>query len=171
MSETPKTASERRSPAWMRILLVLSLALNLAVVGLVVGTVLREDGPARRGPSATSDLGLGPVGRALNKEERRQLKRGAVARRADLRENRQEIRQRLDETLSALATDPLDEAAVAAGFAAQRDAISARQALTHQLFLDMVKDMDLEARQDLAQRLHEGLKRRGKKRDKDRKKD
>ena len=52
---TETTVSARRNPLWMRILLGVSLALNLAVAGLVVGASLRLIGPY--GPPAPHTYG------------------------------------------------------------------------------------------------------------------
>ncbi|SFR34148.1 Uncharacterized membrane protein [Yoonia tamlensis] len=62
----------------MRIVLVVSLAVNLAVAGLVVGTVV--SGRLGEGPPRSFDLGLGPMARALAPEDRRAI--GQALRRA-----------------------------------------------------------------------------------------
>ena len=67
---TETTVSTRRSPLWMRILLGVSLALNLAVAGLVVGASLRLIGPD--GPPAPHTFG-GALIRALPHDDRREI--------------------------------------------------------------------------------------------------
>jgi len=61
-------ADQQPRKLW-RIVLVISLALNLAVVGVVGGFMVRSSGD--KGPPRSFDVGLGPIGRALDREDRR----------------------------------------------------------------------------------------------------
>lgn len=103
-----------------RILLPLSLGLNLLVLGVVAGAAFH--GPDGRPPRAV-DLSLGPLTRALPEDDRRaigaeirqQIRRGALtpgsrAGRSD------ELRSLLD----ALRTEPFEASAISAHLAAQR---------------------------------------------------
>ena len=59
------------APRWMRVLLVLSLALNLLVAGLLIGDALTGGGPGR-GPRP-AEMALGPVAQALDPADRRAI--------------------------------------------------------------------------------------------------
>ena len=74
-----KTPQASRPGRLWKIVLVVSLALNLAVAGLVIGAAIK--GRFGDGPPRSFDLGAGPISRALEPEERRQIMR-------DLRQDR-----------------------------------------------------------------------------------
>ncbi len=96
----------RKSPLWMRLLLGVSLAVNLAVAGLAVGAVLRHGGPERdRGPHS---LGVA-LYRALPDQDRQALRDAGRARHEERREARTED---LGAMLAALRREPFDPEAV-----------------------------------------------------------
>ncbi len=94
----------RQRPIW-RIVLVLSLALNLAVVGLVAGFALRD---GKNGPPRGVELSLGPIGQALTPDDRQAIMRS-------LRDNREVRAPRgdgarggIEVVLVVLNTEPFD---------------------------------------------------------------
>ena len=96
----PPTTQPKR--LW-RIVLVLSLALNLAVIGLVVGSVL--SGRIGDGPPRSYVLGHAPMARALTPQERlrvlRSLRRERVLRDFD-------PRRRIQDMVDSLQADPFE---------------------------------------------------------------
>lgn len=91
-----------------KIVLVLSLALNLAVVGLVAGVGLRAAGGK---PPRNVDFGFGPIGQALSQEQRRSI--GLALR--DNPEIRQGVRrgaQMIEGLVTALRAPVVDEGAL-----------------------------------------------------------
>ena len=60
-----------RAPRWMRIAFGVSLALNLAVVGVLAGTFARFGGPPSRGPGMISYAT--PYVRALPRDDQREI--------------------------------------------------------------------------------------------------
>lgn len=111
---------------WLLIGLVVSLALNLFLVGLGVGALVFGKGKPGEGPPAAAGQGgqrRGPLwmaGRGLSEQYRpayRQvLIRATLATRADLQEARRLKRRGFD----AMASDNYDPKAVAADFEAAR---------------------------------------------------
>lgn len=103
-----------------RILLPLSLGLNVLVLGVVAGALLH--GPDGRPPRAV-DLSLGPLTRALEQSDRqaisaqirKDIRRGALA--ADSRAGRSGDLRAL---LEAIRAEPFDAGAISAHLAAQR---------------------------------------------------
>ena len=70
MTATDTATPPTRAPRWMKIVLALSLALNLAVAGLALGAFLK-DGPRRGMPR---DLSFGPFTEAFSADDRRALR-------------------------------------------------------------------------------------------------
>ncbi len=106
--DNDKTPPVRPRRLW-RIVLVASLALNLAVGGIVAGSVV--SGRLGKGPPRSFDLGLGPIARALEPQERRAIGR-------NLRQNRAlrdlDLRGRVDEVIALLRAEPFDPQALEA---------------------------------------------------------
>lgn len=121
-----------------RIILPISLALNVLVIGLILGAIL--NGPDGRNPRAV-DLSLGPLTRALSEDDRRAI--GQTIRAEIARGDRPSPQTRsarggeLAKMLELLRADPFDAAAFTELLARQRaradnwaqagtDALSAR---------------------------------------------
>lgn len=109
MSDAPETQSPKgKGPRWIRVLLVLSLALNLAFVGVLGGAVYRAKerwgGKAPPPPSLSVTLF-----RAMDHETRRELLRGAAGKHQNFRAQREADRQAL---FDAMRKEPFDVTAV-----------------------------------------------------------
>jgi uncharacterized membrane protein len=142
----------------MTLLLFASLALNLLILGAIVGWVLSPDGPRRDDGPARSLMGA-PFAEALSRPDRRALL-GQMRRRAERIEgNRDELRQRFETLLDALAADPWDRVAVETVLEAQRVAALERQVIGEELLLDRLDAMSVDERRAYAQRLEERVRR------------
>lgn len=99
MDEVRKPKASR----WLRILLAVSLTLNLLVVGLVVGIALRFDGKGK-------DRSPPPIGAVLFKElpreDRKALHREAFGERKDRHANRQRDARAVYDAIRAVPFDP-----------------------------------------------------------------
>ena len=140
----------------VRVLLFASLALNLAVVGLVLGFVLRApfDGPPPR-----PDRVGGALTFALSDEDRHEIGRRVFRElRADGRDRRSR-RADYDRILTALRADPYDARAVQDLLEAQRQDAARFQAAGQRALLAHIDGMSPEARRAFADRLEEGLER------------
>ena len=83
-----------KSGRGVRIALAISLGVNLAVVGVFAGAMLR-DGHGMRG-SMVRDLGFGPFTEALSREDRRAMRESLFDRAPDIREARRGFADRLE---------------------------------------------------------------------------
>ncbi len=144
---------------WSRLLLAVSLALNLLVFGAVAGAFLRHDREARTAP--LQDLGFGPFGAALSNAERDRLSERLSGRSEDLRANREEIRQDFAAMLRALRAEPFAPADLRAALDRQRDRLAERQAIGQAVLLERIEAMDVEERRAFADRMERRLKRFG----------
>jgi hypothetical protein len=161
MSDAPDSNAPGR---WLKAALVASLALNLAVAGIVAGALLGERRDQRRLPPAEAarELGLGPYTRALELADRRAL--GTAVRErlrtaGGPRAIRAEIRQDFAQVLAAIRADPFDADRVAALIAAQAARAEARRDLGAALLVERLAEMDAERRAAYADRLEAGLRR------------
>jgi Spy/CpxP family protein refolding chaperone len=105
---TADAPSPRNSPAWLKLLLILSLTANLLVIGIIAGRELRQDG--RRG-------GVGWI-LDLVPEERRELAEAHFAEARALFEADDDRGALMDAVLAAIRAEPYDPSAVEAAMAA-----------------------------------------------------
>jgi uncharacterized membrane protein len=149
----PKPSSTGR---WLRIALAVSLAINLAIVGLVAGAMFRSGGPPQGGMMAR-DVGFGPFTEALSKEDRAELRRGFLAAAPEMRDSRRAVRADFRDLLAQLRASPLDEDALRAVFDRQNARNAERMELGQRLIFDLLVGMKPEARAAFADRLEQSL--------------
>lgn len=167
MSETPLTppAAPPVSPrpaapapgvgrGW-RILLAVSLALNLAVAGFVLGHALTGAGPGFRGMRGDMprEVGFGPMTEALTPEDRVLLRERLFSHAPQIREARRQIEEDLAAQIAALRAEPFDPAALRTAFDAQHGHMAENLALAHEALLDFLIALSPEARVAFADRL------------------
>ena len=152
----------------LKICMVVSLAANLLVLGAVGGFFgsgrhkdVRLDSLSTRhearprGP-ATS---LGPLVRAMDREDRRDL--GRMIQKAQGRDRRmdRDLRAQMTAVLAdALRTEPFEPRAVLAVLQDEAMMIEERQVIARQALLDKLASMTPKAREQLAQALLNGRK-------------
>ena len=157
MTEQSSTPGSKGSSRWVKIVLFTSLAVNLLVIGLVVGALL--SGPHGRDRTELRGLGYGPFVRALPKEDRSAL-HGALARNAhSFRDNRAELRAQFEALLTALRAEPFDVSEVERVFAEQRDRILERQLMGQDSLLERIVAMSPQDRAAYADALDRKLRR------------
>ena len=156
MTETPQ---KRRAPRWMRVLLVLSLAANLLIVGVVAGAV----SSGKRGGSQSSALSFGPYTAALTSEDRRALRK--AIREEGGRFDRSAARANFQSFLDVLRTEPLDVAEMTRLFEAQGEMARTRDELGKDALLTRISEMSAEERAGFADRFEEAMRRGPRKRD------
>ena len=161
MTDPTLSPSAPRTGRKLRIALVLSLAVNLAVGGVLAGSFLR-DGPPRAG----RDFGLGPISEALSREDRKALRAAFVAQHPDIGADRQAMRGDIDALLVTLRATPFDPAALDAALATIAERNGALIATGRAVLAERIKTMDADTRAAFADRLEKKMPRPGK-RDKD----
>jgi hypothetical protein len=143
-------AAPTRPPRLLRIVLILSLALNLLVAGLVLGALL---GGRDRMPPHRVDVSLGPLGRALTPPDRLAIA-AEVRGRSEFRPLAPSERRRaMAETLAALRAQPFDPDALSAVLAAQRAAGTEALEIAQEVLVKRVSEMTAAERAALADRL------------------
>ena len=141
---------------WLRILLGVSLALNLLVVGLVGGAMWRFGGPdGTRPPPRTIGAALY---RALPREDRRALLAQSRGKFPGVRDGRRKAG--IQAVSAALRATPFDADAVMAILEAQAAARDDLQKSLQRAWLVRVGAMSAEQRRLYADRLERGQERR-----------
>ncbi|SHI64114.1 periplasmic heavy metal sensor [Wenxinia saemankumensis] len=150
MTDTPPP---RRRLRLSRVVLVLSLALNLLVAGLILGAVLRGNPPGGR-PGV--ELAVGPLLDALPPERRDGI-RARLRGDDDLRRfDRGARREAMRAFAGALTAEPFDPDAVEALLAAQGARLRGLQDAAQDAFLAELAQMGPEERAAYARRLGGG---------------
>ena len=153
---------KRVSHKW-RVAFFVSLAGNIAIFGIVVGTVLggerglhgRPDGPrsaARMGP-------VGQVVRALPREDRRALGQAMRQLRDDNRASFGTPAAQMDAWISALSAQPFDAARLSDLLAIGRESQNARGLLGGDLLIEKITAMSDAERDELVENLRRGRER------------
>ncbi|NRB03302.1 MAG: periplasmic heavy metal sensor [Rhodobacteraceae bacterium] len=146
-----------KTPLWVKIVLGVSLALNLLIIGAIGGVVVRG-GPAER-QGIAMNTGV-PYLIALPREDRIRVIRGA--RQADAVPNRRERKASYREMLEILRNDPFDETRATALLERHGQTALSTQKALQAAWLERIGDMSASERAIYAERLEEVLRRGGK---------
>ncbi|NIY78204.1 periplasmic heavy metal sensor [Celeribacter sp. HF31] len=153
-------ATQKKGIRWSRIVLVASLALNIAVLGIVGGALLRWDaGMDRAKALQTRDFGFGPFVGAFDTQERRALGRAFSRSAGDPQTARGQVREMFETMVKTLKTEPFDAAAFETLLLRQQKNFSDRQEIGARLVVDQIEAMSAEERMAYADRLVEALRR------------
>ena len=135
-----------------RILLIVSLAANLFLVGLLLGgwaTGFRVSGPMAANfmrPNSASVLPVRQLARQLPDDTRQKLHDALIQKRAKNREITQNVRRSRRAVFNALRAEPFDITALDRAFADARRADLAQRELSHQVLLDFLARLDDQER-------------------------
>ena len=154
---TPETRPRPpRTPRGVKIVLAMSLAINLLIAGAVGGAFLggRPEGGMRDRAEAARILGLGPLATALDRRDRAAGISAAGADRAAMRAERQRL-------VEAARADPFDRAEAEAALERQRAIVSGLQDRGYGALLDYLETMPAEDRAVFADSLQHMLARQG----------
>ncbi len=141
---------------WQRRLLVASLALNLLIVGAVVG--LAVSGGSKGGPQRF-DLTAGPVTRAMEPERRDRVRDALRDSDVFRPANRAEMRADTQALLTTLRAATFDEDAFRAALTRQRARLQAGQEAVLNAVTREISEMSVEERTEFADRLEQQLRR------------
>lgn len=142
----------------LKIALAVSVALNLAVAGLVGGIAL-HGGPGQHGRMMVRDMGFGPFDDALLPEDRDSLRASIQARSGDIRAARQLMQADGLAVLAALKAEPFDPAALGRALDAQADHLGERLEFGSVMIRDYLLALPAEARLAFADRLEQRMRR------------
>ena len=132
----------------LRVLLIASLAMNVAVVGLAIGAAFNWQ---RSGPPRAVEFSAGQLGRGLERADRRAI--GAAVRQdPNLRPpSRAEMRQINSDLVAAITAEPFDRTGIEAILQDFQGRVLAVRGATSSMILDQLEDMSAEQRAAFAE--------------------
>jgi len=143
---TPK----RQAPRWMKITLVMSLAANMAVIGIIAGF-------AMRGPMWQPHRdGMAELLRGMPPEHLREMRSELFGHRDNLREGLRGQRELTSDLATTLRATPFNPDAFADVLARQRGRLSEIQLISHNALVARVTGMSDEERARYAEALSRG---------------
>jgi uncharacterized membrane protein len=148
-------------PRWLKAVFALSLAGNLAVVGLVAGAALRDDGPRRPRhkapppPAAAEAIGA-VMYRSFEPEQRRALRQLADGPFDNIVERR--IAE-LTDLLGVIRAEPLDVAVLRARIDAQAQSIQQFRGAMQEAWITELETMTPQERAAFADRVEKHIAR------------
>jgi len=155
----PAESTPKKPFRWSRVVLVVSLALNLAVIGTVAGALLRWDaGVDRARAMQVRDFGFGPFVGALETKDRRDVGRMFIRSAGDPREARAEVKAMFAQMIATLKAEPFDRQAFETLLLQQQQKFSSRQEIGAQIVVDQIAQMSAPDRAAYATRLEDMLK-------------
>lgn len=170
--QTPQTPTPplRAPRRWTRVVLVVSLTLNLLVLGLIVGAQVaghRGDGFDHRGPDrgAIRDLGFGPIAKALDIKDRREIGRAFRRESGSFKENRTLLERDFEALLQILRSEDFDAASFEATLSQQAERLRLRGETLRHLLVERIDGMSVEDRKAFADRLERAVDRGSKSKD------
>lgn len=160
MSETVQTPEKKPAGMrpWLKVVLFTSLALNLAVAGVMIGAVVRF-GPFDGGHPPRLDMVVGPYTHALSHQDRRAIGERLRDDYRAARPSREQVRAEFAEVLTALRAKPYDGDKVEAILMRQMKIGTERQERGQHLLIERLEQMSDTERAEFADRLEEGLNR------------
>lgn len=158
-AEVAKAAASKVPGRAVRIALAVSVALNLAVLGVAAGAALKHGGSGR---AVERDIGFGPFSEALSREDRRALRGKILQRAPELRSVRKDMQADTQSLLAVLRAEPFDAAGLAVVMETQRARMAGRLDVGQAVLRDFLIAMTPEARKAFADRLEARLMAGGK---------
>ncbi|MEL6647998.1 MAG: periplasmic heavy metal sensor [Pseudomonadota bacterium] len=158
-SASPVAPQPRR--LWVRILLAVSLAFNLLVIGAVIGVAVKGGPlPGADTPRHMVDAAIGPLTRALTKQDRRAIGRQIRQAQGDDAWGRRAHRQSLRRMLALLQETPFDRDAFAAELEGSITGLKGRMSSASQALVAHLSDMSDSERAAYAARVKEAMTRK-----------
>ncbi|MAM62836.1 periplasmic heavy metal sensor [Maritimibacter sp. UBA3975] len=161
---TDPTSSPRvPTRTWVKVLLAVSLTLNLMVLGVILGGWLGDH--SRRGDHGPRDErrafdpALGPFSRALPDPYRDRAVTALRDRAGDFQDNRAELAGQVSQMIALLRAEPFDAEALRGVMAAQTEIFAQRSQVGRAVVLDQIEQMSAADRAQLAERLETGFRR------------
>ena len=148
------TGDESRRRKWVRIALVISVCVNLLLIGSAVGIFIRwPHGEYRHADQLFGPAGLGVIAKAFEHEDRERLRKDISSRGLKLDQHRKEANEHFGSLFEAVTADPFSREALDERFREQRERAGLRLQAAHEILADRIQAMSLEERRVFGERL------------------
>ena len=151
---TDQTTNSNRAgcPSWMKIALVTSLVINVAVIGLFVGAGMKRDG---REGGANRQIGW--IIEIVPESRREFTKAKFDARRDDLRKARAARAKHMQEIVAAIRAEPFAPETLEYAMRMRRAAGEERRTIVHTTLTEILVEFNPDERGQFADELEERL--------------
>jgi len=150
MADTETTG--RACPTWMKALLIVSLAANIAVVGLYVGYGMQDK------PERSANRAVDWIVRLMPEERRDFVQKAFDARRDELREARAGRARRMQAILAAMRAEPFSPEALAAELRRRGENRSARDEIIYGTLTEVLTALSPDERMAFVDNLEAKLR-------------
>ncbi len=158
MQDTSKT-TVKKGRRWGRVLLGVSLAFNVLILGAIAGHRIGDDNAPRRTHYKRDISDYGPYTRALSGEDRAAIRESLRAQSDDFRTRRKEVRAGFKAFVAALRAQPYEPDETRELLEQQRRQVGENVGRVQDLLLDRIDAMSDEERAAFADRLVQELRR------------
>jgi uncharacterized membrane protein len=142
--------------SWMKYLLIVSLGLNLAIAGLVIGAKMGGHGGPRGGHAKyAGGTGMHVLMRSLPDSKRGEVRKYFHEKRDKIRANGDAMRNSLISISTAISARPFDENALTTAFAEQRTHITAVTQDAQKSFVAIIAGMSDDERAEYVENMKE----------------
>ncbi len=162
MSESDGNGGWRSAPGWMKLLLIVSLALNLAVAGLVGGHAIRGSDDrafAKVEPEPDLDRRQTRLLHMVPEAERDQARQMLLARQDEIDRARRQMQEAHMALIEAIRQDPLNPERLEQALARRHEASGTFWQIGSEQLVAIARKLDGGARDKLAERLEERTRR------------
>lgn len=146
----------RGAPGWMKLVMILSLAANLLVVGLVIGHWLAGGEDRRGGVERT----IGWMVRVVPDERREMAEAHFETARPEFEAMQSARLEQFDAVLAAIRTEPFDSTALGRAMAATLEARASQRALVYDRFATLLGQFTPDERTGIADRMEAWVNKR-----------
>ena len=159
MSETGERPGWRRAPGWMKLLLILSLSVNVAIAGVIGGTAIRHWQKGVTSGKVQNEPGLdrrqSRILRMVPEARQEEARAILLARQDDVAAAHAAFRNAQQALIEAIRQDPLDHERLAAALAQRQAASSRVWGIGYEQMIEIVAMLDAAERKEFSDALEE----------------
>ncbi len=163
MSEMGTKPGWRQAPGWMKLLLIVSLSVNVAIGGLIGGNAIRHWQQGVASGKWQNEPGLDRrqtrILRMVPDARRDEARTILLARQDEYKSARETMRAAQQALVEAIRQDPLDPDRLATALAERRAASGRMWGIGYEQMAEIVLRLDAAERAELAKRLEERTRR------------
>ena len=163
MSEMGENPGWRQAPGWMKLLLIVSLSVNVAIAGLVGGNAIRHWQQGVAGGKWQNEPGFNRQQtrflRMVPDARREEARAILLARQDDYEAARATMRAAQQALVEAIRQEPLDADRLAAALAERRQASGRMWGIGYEQIAEIAGRLNVAERAEMAKRLEERTRR------------